>query len=292
MYGKVRQSSMSHFWRDVVEDPELYQVADESKWPTRKSKDDVVLEDPPLAPPRSNSQPPSKSSTRAASPSTSASRPSSPSPASSQVNRTESVVDVDECAMDVDYEKKAEPSVSASRCERWGGSSPKEDAPAPAKARLEIDPSDMELFCLGRTMGTQDLLGQRVLQVANIIRNLSFQEENQALLASNQTLVRFVVLCLGSRWDSLRQTGLDTLGNIALELSLERLSSDPLLQMVLGAVTARIGGPDRAGIIGALEVLNRIGQREDSEEVLQRVLDQEVSPPTDSLAAMHTYPRG
>ena len=113
-------------------------------------------------------------------------------------------------------------------------------------------------------------------QVATILRNLSFGEENQAVLATNPTFLRFLLLCLHSRWDSLKQLGLDALGNIAPELQLERLSSDALLQLILTAVTQRLFGQDRAGIIASLEVLNKLGQREDNEEAIQRALDGKV----------------
>lgn len=69
------------------------------------------------------------------------------------------------------------------------------------------------------------------------------------------------------------------MGNIAPELQLERLSSDALLQLILTAVTQRLFGQDRAGIISALEVLNKLGQREDNEDAIQRALDGKVRQP-------------
>lgn len=81
---------------------------------------------------------------------------------------------------------------------------------------------------------------------------------------------------MGSRWDSLKQLGLDTLGNIASEIRMERLSSDPLIQLILSSITQRLYGQDRAGIIAALEILNKLGQREDNEDAMQRALDGKV----------------
>ena len=54
-----------------------------------------------------------------------------------------------------------------------------------------IDDED-ELFAVGRLNGTQELAGQRVLQIATIIRNLSFEDDNTGLLAKNLTCLRFV----------------------------------------------------------------------------------------------------
>ncbi len=52
-----------------------------------------------------------------------------------------------------------------------------------------IDNED-ELFAVGRLSGTQELAGQRVLQIATIIRNLSFEDDNTAILAKNLTCLR------------------------------------------------------------------------------------------------------
>ena len=49
-----------------------------------------------------------------------------------------------------------------------------------------------ELFAVGRLSGTQELAGQRVLQIATIIRNLSFEDDNSPILAKNLTCLRCV----------------------------------------------------------------------------------------------------
>lgn len=67
-------------------------------------------------------------------------------------------------------------------------------------------------------MGINDIEGQRVLQIAVILRNLSFEEGNVKLLAANRTCLRFLLLSAHSHFISLRQLGLDTLGNIAAEV--------------------------------------------------------------------------
>lgn len=73
-------------------------------------------------------------------------------------------------------------------------------------------------------MGINDIEGQRVLQIAVILRNLSFEEGNVKLLAANRTCLRFLLLSAHSHFISLRQLGLDTLGNIAAEV--RNLKSD------------------------------------------------------------------
>lgn len=74
------------------------------------------------------------------------------------------------------------------------------------------------LFHPPRKLGINDIEGQRVLQIAVILRNLSFEESNVKLLAANRTCLRFLLLSAHSHFISLRQLGLDTLGNIAAEV--------------------------------------------------------------------------
>lgn len=75
------------------------------------------------------------------------------------------------------------------------------------------------LFHPPRNPGIKDLEAQRVLQIAVILRNLSFEEANVKLLAANRTCLRFLLLCAHCNLISLRQLGLDTLGNMAAEVS-------------------------------------------------------------------------
>ncbi|KAJ1529921.1 hypothetical protein ONE63_006650 [Megalurothrips usitatus] len=249
VYGKVRNSSMTHFWADVLEDPEMNNLADETRWPL-KSKAKAKVMPSALRTDSANTIGNSRYSSR-------------------ESFESDRLFDLDDCAMDVDF--PSDVFLGKRKC----GESSKTDR-AKSKPRIKIEPSDLELFCLGRSMGTQDYLGQRVIQVATILRNLSFGDENQHILATNPTFLRFLLLCLGSRWDTLKQLGLDALGNIATELQLEKLSSDNLLQLILTAITQRLFGQDRAGIIAALEVLNKLGQREDNEDAVQRALDGKV----------------
>lgn len=74
------------------------------------------------------------------------------------------------------------------------------------------------LFHPPRNPGIKDMEAQRVLQIAVILRNLSFEEANVKLLAANRTCLRFLLLCAHCNLISLRQLGLDTLGNVAAEV--------------------------------------------------------------------------
>ncbi|KAB7501230.1 AT-rich interactive domain-containing protein 2, partial [Armadillidium nasatum] len=88
---------------------------------------------------------------------------------------------------------------------------------------LRLEPEDSEIFHLGRDLGLLDSEGTRISQVLHILRNLSFEEINIPTLAQSNTCLRFLVLCICSRWGGLAVGALDTLGNIAAEI----LMKDP-----------------------------------------------------------------
>ena len=54
----------------------------------------------------------------------------------------------------------------------------------------EGEDDDEDLFAAGSANGTQELSGQRILQVATIVRNLSFEDDNAQVLAQNLTNLR------------------------------------------------------------------------------------------------------
>lgn len=76
----------------------------------------------------------------------------------------------------------------------------------------------MSLFHSSHKLGINDVEGQRVVQIAVILRNLSFEEGNMKLLAAHRTCIRFLLLCSHCQYASLKQLGLDTLGNVAAEV--------------------------------------------------------------------------
>ena len=61
-----------------------------------------------------------------------------------------------------------------------------------AEKNLDEDCGNEELFACGRKNGTQESAGQRILQIATIIRNLSFEEDNAVVLSKNLTCLRYV----------------------------------------------------------------------------------------------------
>lgn len=132
---------------------------------------------------------------------------------------------------------------------------------------IKFEEEDKDLFCVGRTLGTQDPYGQRVLQIASILRNLSFTPENTVILGRNPCFLRFVLLCVRARWSNLHQLGFDILGNIANEIILKE-AGERITDVVLSCVAMGIESQDRFIVISCLEVLNKISQQDSNEEIV------------------------
>ena len=116
--------------------------------------------------------------------------------------------------------------------EEGHGEGPSRIAALKKKAEAEFEDGDDELFASGRGNGTKELTGQRVLQVATVIRNLSFEEDNSPVLAKNLPCLRFFLLCVNSSWANLNQMGFDILSNIAAEIQLEEPSDDAVTELL------------------------------------------------------------
>jgi AT-rich interactive domain-containing protein 2 len=163
---------------------------------------------------------------------------------------------------------------------------------------IKFEDDDTELFCVGRTLGTQDPYGQRVLQIASILRNLSFTPENAAILGRNRCFLRFVLLCVRASWSNLHQLGFDTLGNIANEIVLKD-AGERLTSVMLSCVARGIDSQDRFVVISCLEILNKVSQQDLNEETLTLGLDDsvyelicryEIKSPASASHSKYRYP--
>uniref|UniRef100_T1HA71 Uncharacterized protein n=1 Tax=Rhodnius prolixus TaxID=13249 RepID=T1HA71_RHOPR len=151
------------------------------------------------------------------------------------------------------------------------------------KYELNTELSDTNLFCLGRSLGTNEYVGQRVTQIATILRNLSFTPENAPFMARDITFIRFAMLCCSSRWNGLSQMGWDMLSNIASDLP----TNSPLLYDLLLLTTKGLLSDDRAVIMSSLDVLNKLAQADSNEHVLLSNLNQEVFDRVCSFLSLH-----
>ncbi|KAJ6624823.1 AT-rich interactive domain-containing protein 2 [Pseudolycoriella hygida] len=134
----------------------------------------------------------------------------------------------------------------------------------------------LDFLNLGRGLGTHDYIGQRVHQIASILRNLSFIEENFTTLVRNRSFIRFLVMTANIRWGNLHHIGLDILGNVAAEIELSDPSSDDLTRCLLSTVCDGLEGQDRGVVISCLEILYKLCQKDNNEDHLHRCLDKKI----------------
>lgn len=133
-----------------------------------------------------------------------------------------------------------------------------------------------EFLNLKRSLGTHDYIGQRVHQIASILRNLTFIDENIPTLTKNRSFIRFLVMLSNSRWGNLHHMGLDMLGNIALELDIYDPSADDLTRCLMSTICDGLEGPDRGVVISCLEILYKLCQKHSNEEFVHKSMTKKI----------------
>ncbi|KAM3587844.1 uncharacterized protein V6R79_015148 [Siganus canaliculatus] len=148
------------------------------------------------------------------------------------------------------------------------------DKSGPAQDGTSCEERCHSLFHPPRTPGIGDMEAQRVLQIAVILRNLSFEEPNVKLLAANRTCLRFLLLCAHCNLISLRQLGLDTLGNVAAELQLDPVDFR-MTHMIFHTITKCLMSRDRFLKMRAMEILGNLSKVEDNGVLICEYVDQD-----------------
>ncbi|XP_021362917.1 AT-rich interactive domain-containing protein 2-like isoform X2 [Mizuhopecten yessoensis] len=131
-----------------------------------------------------------------------------------------------------------------------------------------------EVLNLGRDRGRHDLEGQRVLQLAVIIRNLSFEEENATFMSSNDLVFRFLMLCIHSSYGCLRPLALDTLGNLAEKMVL--IPDKEQTDMVLNLICRCLAAEDKLDVVRGLEILSKLCMKDENDVILEERLDDRI----------------
>ncbi|XP_062595234.1 AT-rich interactive domain-containing protein 2-like isoform X2 [Saccostrea cucullata] len=126
------------------------------------------------------------------------------------------------------------------------------------------------LLNLGQEAGIHDQEGQRVMQLAVIIRNLSFEEENMKFMSENDLVFRFLMLCIHSSYGSLRQLALDSLGNIAEKFV---LTTDDHSHLVLQILKQCLSSDDKYEVVRGLEILSKLCLLDENEDQLTESLE-------------------
>ncbi|XP_017287079.1 AT-rich interactive domain-containing protein 2 [Kryptolebias marmoratus] len=148
------------------------------------------------------------------------------------------------------------------------------DKSSPAQDGTSCEERWPSLFHPPRNSGIGDVEAQRVLQIAVILRNLSFEEANVKLLAANRTCLRFLLLCAHCNLISLRQLGLDTLGNVAAELQLDPVDFRTT-HLIFHTITKCLMSRDRFLKMRAMEILGNLSKAEDNGVLICEYVDQE-----------------
>uniref|UniRef100_UPI0037E858D6 AT-rich interactive domain-containing protein 2 n=1 Tax=Semicossyphus pulcher TaxID=241346 RepID=UPI0037E858D6 len=148
------------------------------------------------------------------------------------------------------------------------------DKSNPAQDGTSCEERWQSLFHPPRNSGISDMEAQRVLQIAVILRNLSFEEANVKLLAANRTCLRFLLLCAHCNLISLRQLGLDTLGNVAAELQLDPVDFRTT-HLIFHTITKCLMSRDRFLKMRAMEILGNLSKAEDNGVLICEYVDQD-----------------
>ncbi|OQR69359.1 AT-rich interactive domain-containing protein 2-like [Tropilaelaps mercedesae] len=130
-----------------------------------------------------------------------------------------------------------------------------------------------DLFNLDNEVSPRDAEAQRVLRIALILHNLSFEEANAQILAQNQSFLRMMMLGAVSRWASLRQVGLDCLANVAPHLQLnvhDDIICRSLLRLTIDGI---LKSQDRGLVTRCLDIITHLAQCENNQQTLVAELD-------------------
>lgn len=274
---------MNHFWYDALQTPDWWDLANEENFKEIVKKIPVTTAD---------TSPPTKAAKQTTDNKESEKEDKS---AVSDVQQTE-IIDAPTPMDTTDNAKCAEKNKCSevidvddedSDCELFASEECVSETITKGKGfKLKLEPNDRELFCTGLTLGTQDYVGQRVLQIAQILRNLSFTEDNMPILAKNRTFFRFLLLCVGSRWNSVHQLGLDMLSNIASEIKVKE-QKDRLAECLVSYVSNGLHSEDRTVVIACLEILNKLSQNEVNEDYMLRALEKKTYAQVCSFLTLH-----
>lgn len=143
-YSRIRKHALHNFWKDVTDSEEFQELANEANFIPKTDTKTAVSDSDSKDEVKDSVVPVELCSITAEDLLTSC--VPQPAPVNSEIVTNIEVVS--------DSDSDSDCFIS----DDWASD-------APSAVKLRPDPSDSELFCLGRTLGTQDYIGQRVLQV-------------------------------------------------------------------------------------------------------------------------------
>ncbi|XP_038065824.1 AT-rich interactive domain-containing protein 2-like [Patiria miniata] len=152
-----------------------------------------------------------------------------------------------------------------------------------AKAHCKI--KDAEQFTV-RKLGLNDIEGQRALQVAVILRNLSFEDHNKRVMAAHRTFYRFLLLCVHNSCSALQQIGMDTLSNIAEEFILDPIDYRST-QLMFHTIDKAMKNQDKFIILRAMEVVEKLSQVDSNIDIIRQCMEERVYRSVIRLLTIH-----
>ncbi|XP_076311478.1 uncharacterized protein LOC143225610 isoform X2 [Tachypleus tridentatus] len=153
---------------------------------------------------------------------------------------------------------------------------------------MNINPRDEDSDFLNLDQDLQDYCqeGQRILKVLVILYNLSFEKHNIQVLAQNPNCIRLLLLSSHCKWSSLKQIALDTIGNLASQISLN-LEKSLSSRLVWWMVSEGILSSDRFLVIRSLDILSQLCLCENNEEIISSNLKFQIWEKIFSFLTVH-----
>ncbi|VDK74461.1 unnamed protein product [Litomosoides sigmodontis] len=140
-----------------------------------------------------------------------------------------------------------------------------------------VSEEESNIFCgLDIEFQPRNVVSWRVQQVLSIIRNLSFEVINKAILAASWPLLKFLFICSNCKWSMLRTAALDALSNIACEIDLMAEESSSTNHLLLKTVSCCLHSDDKFRVIRALEILSGLCNNERNESLICEFLDHRI----------------
>jgi len=113
------------------------------------------------------------------------------------------------------------------------------------------------LFRPKRASGVKEFEGQRILQIAMVLLNFSFEHFNVSLVARNKSLINLVLLLINSDYSTLKPTGLDILSNISLHMNLGNLDEE-INKVLYETLVDCISSQDKFKIVRGMDILSKL----------------------------------
>ncbi|KAI6197059.1 hypothetical protein M3Y94_01180300 [Aphelenchoides besseyi] len=123
---------------------------------------------------------------------------------------------------------------------------------------------------VGHKEKSLQVVRQRILQVSDIIRNLSFETYNQSFLATNWACVKFLLASMASNDYQLRNNALDTISELSPYIT---FTTEIVTRIFLRLLRSFVFSNDRFLVMRSTEILGRLCMNTENEPPLSEFFD-------------------